>query len=630
MTTVSGFRLRRLAFFGPHKDAASVTFGPGLNVLYGASDTGKSFVVEAIDFMMGGKPPLRDIPERVGYDRVLLGLETLRGEAYTIVRSMDGGAFQLYEGLLDEPPGEDIRPKVLVEQHSEKSEANLSTFLLGHCGLSGKRVRKNARGETNSLSFRHIARLMIVTETEITQQRSPLSDGNVVSDTSNLSTFKLLLTGVDDSALVMSVQREPEELSREAQLQLLDQLLDDYKDRLKELAKNPNELEEQLLKIDSSLNQHASHLSTTEAEFQLAANRRRELRRKLEESKDRRNEVGALLERFSLLDRHYTSDIERLRAIEEGGTLFGVLGSASCPLCGSEPAHHRTSADCDGNVDAVVGAARKEIAKIELLRTELGVTIKDLSREGASLDRRMPVVIIELDEISGQVDRLIAPKLAKLRSSYSEFADKRGELREALALLVTVQDIERRRADLVKGSDDRGASTVEQSNIPTSVAEGFAQSVETILNTWHFPEGGRVFFDSKTRDLIIDGKQRIARGKGLRAITHAAFTLGLLDYCRTNATPHPGFVILDSPLLAYREPDGADEDLTGTDLKEQFYSYLQSLTDDRQVIVVENTDPPPAIKVLEQVKMFGKNPHSGRYGLFPFTGDMAEKKGLNS
>ena len=117
-------------------------------------------------------------------------------------------------------------------------------------------------------------------------------------------------------------------------------------------------------------------------------------------------------------------------------------------------------------------------------------------------------------------------------------------------------------------------------------------------------------------------KQRIARGKSLRAITHAAFTLGLLDFCRTNKTPHPGFVILDSPLLAYREPDGADDDLTGTDLKEQFYSYLQALPQDRQVIVVENTDPPPAIKSLDQVKMFSKNPHSGRYGLFPFTGSL--------
>jgi hypothetical protein len=41
--------------------------------------------------------PLRDIPERVGYDLVLLGLETLPGQAFTLWRSVDGGGFRLYE-----------------------------------------------------------------------------------------------------------------------------------------------------------------------------------------------------------------------------------------------------------------------------------------------------------------------------------------------------------------------------------------------------------------------------------------------------------------------------------------------------------------------------------------------------
>lgn len=145
------------------------------------------------------------------------------------------------------------------------------------------------------------------------------------------------MTGTDDSALVASNKREPEELSREAQLKLLDQLLDDYRERLKELTKSPKELEEQLEKIDASLRQQAVQVNTTEAEFQEAAGKRRELRKKLEESRERRAEVGAMLERFSLLDKHYASDIERLRAIEEGGTLFNVLGSGYCPSAVRSP-----------------------------------------------------------------------------------------------------------------------------------------------------------------------------------------------------------------------------------------------------------------------------------------------------
>jgi len=617
-TPIKGFRLRFLGYFGPQKKPATVKFGPGLNVLYGASDTGKSFIVETVDFMLGGKPPLREITERLGYDRILLGIETLAGELFTIHRSTDGGSFMLYEGLHEQRPEGDVEAKNLSEIHSDRNEANLSSFLLELSGLSGKRVRKNARGETNSLSFRNIARLLIVTETEITQQRSPLLDGNYTADTANTSTFKLLLTGIDDSALVSTAAREPEELSREAQLQLLDQLLDDYKDRLKEIAKHPNELEAQLEKIEASLNQHAAQLNATEKTFQEKAARRRELRKKLEEGRDRRSDIAGLIERFSLLDQHYASDIERLRAIEEGGTLFGVLGKAACPLCGSDPAHHQNGDVCEGNTDAVVEAARKEIGKIEILRSELAVTVRELTREGASFDRRMPLVVEELEELSGSVDSLIVPKLTKLRASYSELNDKRAQVREALGLYATVQDMERRRADLEKAQDVTAKPQAVTSAVPTAAADAFAQSVESILADWHFPEAGRVHFDPNTRDLVIAGKPRGARGKGLRAITHAAFTLGLLAHCRASRTPHPGFVILDSPLLAYREPDGKEDDLRGTDLKEQFYSYLQGLPEDWQIIVVENTDPPDAIKALEQVEMFSKNPHNGRYGLFPF------------
>ena len=178
--------------------------------------------------------------------------------------------------------------------------------------------------------------------------------------------------------------------------------------------------------------------------------------------------------------------------------------------------------------------------------------------------------------------------------------------------------MERRRADLEKAQDVTAKPQAVTSAVPTAAADAFAQSVESILADWHFPEAGRVHFDPNTRDLVIAGKPRGARGKGLRALTHAAFTLGLLAHCRASRTPHPGFVILDSPLLAYREPDGKEDDLRGTDLKEQFYSYLQGLPEDWQIIVVENTDPPDAIKALEQVEMFSKNPHNGRYGLFPF------------
>jgi hypothetical protein len=614
---VPGFCLRHLVFLGPHRKPAAVAFGPGLNVVYGASDTGKSFLVEAIDFMLGGKPPLRDIPERVGYDRILLGIETYEGGAYTIFRSVEGGRFRLYTGLHAEMPPEDSEARDLGELHSERNADNLSSFLLEKSNLADKRVRRNKRGDTNSLSFRNVARLMIVTETEIMDRRSPLSDGNPTADTPNFATFKLMLTGVDDSAIVASAPAAEQDQTRKVQAELLDQLIADYRDRLKELTLAPKELQDRLRRIEASLQHQTEQLGASEADFRRLSGRRRELREKLEQGKDRRAEIASLLARFDLLDRHYQSDLARLRGIEETGTLFVALGQGPCALCGAEPAHQRRDVECDGNVDTVVAAARGEIAKVDLLRTELTDTIATLSREAAAFDRSLPKLEEQLRKVSSEIETMVSPQLARMRASYAALADERGKVREALTMLQTLQDVEQRRALLDRDAEDQKGNSVSDGDLPTTSAEKFAQQVEAVLKAWHFPEADRVFFDPKERDLLIAGKARAARGKGLRAITHAAFTVGLLEYCRAHETPHPGFVVLDSPLLAYRAPEGPEDDLRGTDLNEQFYTYLATQGSDRQTIIIENPDPPEAVKARPQVMMFTGNPHSGRWGLFP-------------
>jgi hypothetical protein len=240
MTTL-GLLIRSLSFHGPGRKAVVAHFGSGLNVIYGASNTGKSFIVDTIDFMLGGRGPLRDIPERVGYDKILLAMETLDRQPFTLARGTAGGAFTMFEGLYADamPIGEGA---TLADQHNDRRDDNLSAFLLGKLSLAHRKIRKNQRGDFQSLSFRNLARLVIINEEEIIQQRSPLSDGNYTADTANLAVFKLLLTGVDDSALVTAKHQTPEYQARGAQLELLDQLIGEYRTKVKELAGRPRSL----------------------------------------------------------------------------------------------------------------------------------------------------------------------------------------------------------------------------------------------------------------------------------------------------------------------------------------------------------------------------------------------------
>jgi hypothetical protein len=611
-----GLRLRHLVFRGPSRPPASVSFEAGLNVIYGASNTGKSFVVDTIDFMLGGKGPLRDIPERIGYDRILLAIETYDGQKFTIQRSTAGGAFKIFDGLFHdvEPEGNGAE---YAEQHNERREDNLSTFLLSKIGLNKRRLRRNKQGDTQSLSFRNLARLVIVNEEEIIQQRSPLSDGNVIADTPNTSVFKLLLTGIDDSSLVSSATTKHEDTSREAQIELLNQLIAGMQRQVKDLAGPPVELNEQLDRLEVSISKQAHQLAISESKYREISTSRRGFLNKLEEANNRLTEIRSLLDRFELLDKHYTSDVQRLKGIEEAGTLFTAFGEATCPLCGALSEHHRLTADCDGNVDAVVVAAKAEAAKIEIRQVELKDTVSALMKEAKAFDRRIPKIEADLHDVSQQIESIVAPRLRQLRTSYGQLADKKGEIREALSLFNTLKDLEERRIALLAEEGLDAPTNAADVGLSTTTVDKFAELILTILRNWHFPAVERVHFDLRSRDLVINGKNRVSYGKGLRAITQAAFTVGLLEYCRQNETPHPGFVILDSPLLSYREPDSQDDDLRGSDLNTCFYEFLEKAKSDRQFIIVENTDPPSNVQMSSHATKFTGNSAIGRFGLFP-------------
>src|ERR1035441_3588723 len=89
----SGFQLRTLRVTGKGKTPAEVSFGPGFNVISGASNTGKSYILQCIDFMLGATKRPKRIQESVGYESVLLDIEDPHGRTHQLERSLSGHAF---------------------------------------------------------------------------------------------------------------------------------------------------------------------------------------------------------------------------------------------------------------------------------------------------------------------------------------------------------------------------------------------------------------------------------------------------------------------------------------------------------------------------------------------------------
>ena len=616
---MSSLLIKHLAFLGPKRPPASVTFEPGLNVICGASETGKSFIVDTIDFMLGGGDTPRDVSERVGYDRVRLLVESEGWPPLGLERSIEGGNFSAYEELLfGEAPK--TKPTTLREKHSAARTDTLSHALLERLDLEEMLLRKNKAGATRTLSFRDLARLAVVNEQEIQRRSSPFLSGQFVQSTPEYAAFKLLVTGTDDSALAGTREAKVRRESVSGKIDLLDQMILELQEEIDEEGLDRNELDEQLTKLEDTIDEQRSSLNEVQGALDSLIEKRGKFAQEIQKRRARLQEISELSGRFALLDEHYQTDLKRLEAIHESGSFFVHLDRSACPLCGADPASQHLDEDCDGNTEQVVLAAGVEMDKIRQLRRELSETQESLAKEAGAIESALPEFVQQYQEAEGELVKIASPNVTAERATFDELISKRAQVRAALEYFTRLDRLNEQKEEFESQDDDDGDQSESRTTIPTATLDNFSQTVERILGEWHYPNATRVFFDEKAKDFQIAGKPRGSSGKGLRAITHAAVSVALLEFCLEHGLPHPGFLVLDSPLLAYWKPEGDEDDLSGTDLKERFYEYLLGLKSKAQVIIIENEHPPDFVEKGGNVIVFTKNPHQGRYGLFPHPG----------
>lgn len=609
--------LDQIAFVGPRKKPVIIDFDSSLTVICGASDTGKSFLVEAIDFALGRSTPPRDIPQRVGYDRLRLRLKNNASSAFwTLERSLSGGGYRLADGIIDDadpmPPGE-----ILKDKHKHNDSNNISGWLLTQIGLDGSRIQKNKAGATNSLSFRNLGKLLLVDEEDIIAQRSPFLSGQYTTATSEYSVLKLLLTGIDDSGMVDSGgNHRVMEQDVNSKIDLLDRMIVDLEKDIEDVPEE-SELNDQIERLDISISNLSKRVARARQDANAALQIRHDQARKLEKILVRSAEIESYLDRFQLLAFHYRTDIERLQAFSEGGSLFVHLETTACPLCGASPEQQQHDAACDANVSLLISSAEAEIRKIGQLADELDQTTENLRNEQKNLILETELTRASLSELKDKLEEILTPNLDEAVGRFKDLAEAKSLATQSLQFYRRLDALIEQRDEMI--SAESGAKQIEvKPDLSESLIDDFAEDVAKTLQKWNFPGARRLHYNHSTRDFVIDGKPRASFGKGFRAITHAAITLTLMRYCFDNSLPHPGFVLLDSPLLSYWKPEDDTDSLqlAGSDLKERFYKFLASGEARGQVIIIENEHPKDSDRSISSI-VFTRNPSDGRYGLFP-------------
>jgi hypothetical protein len=617
---MSGCTINKLSFTGNGINAAEWVLHFGLNVLYGASNTGKSFAVKTLDFMLGGARPLPEINEREAYDRAWLAATFPRSGAVTLVRALAGGAFELYPGHVTMGVDSAAEVRQLSARHDHTNTDNVSQFLLEELGFGRNSIAVDANGKKRSLSFRDLARFCIVDETAIQSEVSPVETGQYQTATAERSTFKLLLTGIDDSAIVAVTDRKSFKTATAAKLEVVDEMIVSVADELGADFPNADQLPVQNSRLEEAWARVQQELEAAQSSIRERLSDKRELADAITRTEQRLAEIEINLGRFEQLEEVYRSDIERLEAIEEAGFLLAVGGDKDCPLCGAPPEAQRHAHGLS-DIEAARDAARAEIDKIRRQQLDLRRTIEELHTEGTTRARRLGELEGSLQSLEAELGEL-APVTAISKQRVEEILGVRDRVRYGLGLLERQKSLQVRRDELAAL---RPASKAEKPKlgVPATAVHDFAQTVSRVLTEWRFPGQRHVSFDETTYDLRIDGKPRRDNGKGVRAITHTAFKIALLIFCRERGLPHPGFLVLDTPLLTYRDPlhstagplNADEQAIKNTSLKDHFFAHLSSLGALGQIIVVENVELPSHIAEMAHVETFTGDPANGRAGL---------------
>lgn len=607
-------RLVRLTMTGQNVEPASVDFGQKLTVVRGPSDTGKSFIVDAIDFALGGSS-LKEVPEREGYDSVMLGIATADGDQFTLVRSVRGGRIEVYEDILHGRP-EGPASFTLAAKHNVATEDNLSRFLLREIGLDERRVRRNARNETDSLSFRNLSHLCVVDETAMQAETSPALTGSYVSRTKEIAVLRLLLQGEDDSALVPVPSRDDRARTRAAKAEVLEGLIASLEERLVEAAER-DELRDQLARLITTIDSEADTFNGFVASRAAAARTLSAAQSSLISLRERFTQTRSLKARLSLLSEQYASDLARMEMISEAGSLLGYFGAEICPACGSAlGVDDEISIEHDRH--DVVASLASEIAKTTDLRDDLLITLGDLDDEISHIRSAFAEGKDELEAHRVTLHEIEA-QLAPSRSAVRQLTETRREIEKSLDVYDQLDDLRQRLTMLMAERAEETATVADMLSL--AAVDELSREMATLLEEWGFPDSSSVRYDRSEQDVIAGGQLRAAHGKGVRAILHAAFTIGLAQHCASRGLPHPGFVVVDSPLVTYRPPDMSDAvsaegaDALSPDLVANFYRSVHRSVD-VQVVVMENTDPPTGLLDGQVDVVFTKSGH-GRYGYFP-------------
>ncbi len=605
---MSGIYLHKLLLTGVDKKDASVGFEKGANIISGPSNTGKTFIFECIEYMLGASSIERRIKESRGYQNIFLEIRTFSGSQFTIKSDFEGGDFYRFECSIEKIT-KHTDYSVLKRKHTPKKTDTLSYSILNECNFNGMQVRTNANGKKRELSLRDLRILHLIDELRVPTKASPFMSGQHIHKTVEENVLKLLLTGEDDSSILESI---PEKIlaNKTGRLEVLNELIGIEKAKSHQSSSYEEILTQKEI-LNESLSENQKARDAILDDYRTQDKNKKTLVSEIQLLTTRHNELTKLNENTFVLEKQYRSDIKRLRSTIEVGETLTNFEEANCPVCESS-----LKEETKVSVVDISKSARSELSKLQGLVLELSKAKKLFADEIETLNSSMQEIKAKIKNINEALDDDLSIK----NSTLSKLIDEQQEKLTDICLLI--KDFEN--LSYLEGQKQKVEEVIENAppknrtfeKTPNIFMDELALSMEGLLEQWGYPDVGRVRYSEDNKDFLISGENRNLTGKGYRAITFSAFVLSLIKSTEYKEKCF-GLCMIDSPLVTYRKPDVPSGEGISEDMANEFYKSLINVNQNCQVIIIENEEVPSEVENKINHIHFTKNPNIDRYGFIP-------------
>ena len=568
------FYIEKIIVTGSGKTDSIIELSNGVNIIYGPSNTGKTYIVKCIDYMFGSEREPIDIS--TGYQYIKIIVRTQCG-TITMSRKIGENKIEVSSNDNNVPSG-----KYATKASRTNYDKTINSVWLSLIGINDLHlVISNENYKKQILSWRTFSHMFMLTETKIISEYSAILSGRDTSNTAVIASLIFLLSGQDFAETETKDTKEIKEAKKNAVKAYINKELFRLSERnqelLAQLKENPN------IDIAVEIEKIMAEISTNEKRINSSIEENQKILAQLYEKNENLSECNVLLNRYDELTTQYDADLKRLNFIVDGEANLNTSFSTHCPFCDGEVVVKKNQNYIDAS--------------------------KELRSEKLSLEQEIGTLMAKKKSIEELIEKELKPQVFNLKEKLSTYKDA-IECQKEIDILKKLS--EQKTADMIENDTDEESELKfkVKEHLDYSFINELSNGIKSFLENCNYDNLLSVIFDKADMDIVINGKKKSSNGKGYNAYFNSVVAIVLSRYMESKAKYSPDFLVLDSPILSLKEKETKKPSET---MRNTLFENIVDNQKGIQTIVIENEIPEINYKDANIIH-FTKEKNNGRYG----------------